>query len=159
MAVTNDDLQAVAREAILRVLAHLPAGIKPNVKRHLIHAAYPFGEKEGPKYRLWLREVREAVPLRRPASAGCVCLELRDHPRRWWLAVRCYWCDDRPGACIVCGPWHDRLHALMDSPEWREWVRQLREDPTIAPIVGDWLEDHGAPDLAEQFRSWRPKGD
>ncbi len=74
--------------------------------------------------------------------------------RPWWIAVRCEWHGVAPirNGCMLCGPLIDRVLAFVRSDAWQEWLLVVREDPSAAPILADWLEEQGQPVLADEAR-------
>lgn len=163
---TTSTWRRQARRIIGNVLASLPDNTPEKTCRDHLRAAYPWGERQHHPYRMWCAEQKLALAERfprakEPEKKPEVAFHFWHQKRRWWLDVRCDWCRDafRPSlgvkGCIVCGPHHAAIKALVDSPEWPGWLRDLNADPDTAPLVlADWLEEAGYPvALAELFRA------
>jgi len=75
--------------------------------------------------------------------------------RPWWIGVSCGWCNltAYPSlGCMVCGRFVERVQALANSEAWKKWKAVLKDDPDAHLVVGDWLEENGFLDLAEEAR-------
>lgn len=74
--------------------------------------------------------------------------------RPWWIGVRCEWCNTGPvsSGCMVCGPVVERVRRLANHPDWKRWKTVLRTDPDANLVAGDWLEENGWPELADEAR-------
>lgn len=59
-----------ARRVIVRVLEELPVGVDLKTKRTALRQAYPFGERRGWPYKVWLVEVRLQLAIDAPQSQG-----------------------------------------------------------------------------------------
>lgn len=139
--------------------------------RKVIDAAYPFGERAHHPYKVWLKVVREEMArrgFRKQAKP-----DTEPHFRLlhgvlaysglkrcdWWLELRCDYCEKArtlTRGCLLCASLQDQLDALVNTDEWRHWLKQVRADATVALIFADWLEERGYDEVAHLFRTTAP---
>ncbi len=131
-----------ARNVILDTLDQCGPAHDERVKA--VRAAYPFGERAGHPYKIWLSEVKRLVGTakRRPSEPVTI---------RPDGSIQCGWCSDK--ACIACAGPRAEIATLADSSAYPEFQRLASAAADQAPwMLGDWLEERGFAALAELCR-------
>ncbi len=169
-ADTKSPWRRAARERIEAVLA-AAADASPTARRKAVRDAYPFGERKGHPYRMWLLEQRIALGPRpkKPSPPPMVRIRLERRPvslggnvvfRRPWLAVKCGWCNDQEMLvsrsstgenacservpCLMCAAAFEAMARFVALPHWRHLQRAAADgDETALAACRDFALDAG----------------
>jgi hypothetical protein len=129
------------RPVIAACLAGLPAEADRRQCERALYPLYPDGARQHHPYRMWRKEVIDALNERFKLASNPKEVDVFLTPHGVWCRV----CNAANYAsCMLCGEHRDRWKALPREAreEFKSIMLQRRVDGLAAPIARDWSEEY-----------------
>lgn len=149
---TESRWRRISREVIATVLAALPVTATLKEKRKAVRNAYPFGTREHHPYKMWCKEVQEALGKRGAKEPSGV---VRVDP--FTRSVQCSWCNNKKClSCLAARQLLEQHQDAIDWQSWQDWEHHLEAFPDERELIqaqyADWLEENGLSTVAGVVR-------
>jgi hypothetical protein len=134
-----------ARTAIKKLLDEFPGVLNRDRARLVLRKANPHSTRS--LRAMWTQESMKA--LRQRFWKQETPLRMHVYPFGVW----CDWCESLHKACVACATIkRDHRKDPRAVAMLRTFTDQIYSGENLGPILGDWLEENGAEDLAIRVR-------